>query len=190
MLGILSLVAIVVWPLAGIFLGAFGRKRSRDAGFPGTMSTVGMWVNIGWSALQLVGIIIVVVAVIGTGLAAGAAYQSTSGEGVGTTQESDGGGFDPETGVGSELSSGDAELDALIERNTELGAKSLYEELTPAEQAEYDEGTRRIQELIGGIGPDDLGIDPDASRKLFEEEMRKLCGPAWDPNDILSPCEG
>lgn len=145
MLGILSLVAIVVWPLAGIFLGAFGRKRSRDAGFPGTMSTVGMWVNIGWSALQLVGIIIVVVAVIGTGLA---------------------------------------------ERNTELGAKSLYEELTPAEQAEYDEGARRIQELIGGIGPDDLGIDPDASKKLFEEEMRKLCGPAWDPNDILSPCEG
>ncbi|QAY72810.1 hypothetical protein ET445_05090 [Agromyces protaetiae] len=58
LLNILSLVAIFVMPIAGIFLGAFGRKQSRAAGFPGTMGTVGMWVNIALTALSVLFIVV------------------------------------------------------------------------------------------------------------------------------------
>jgi uncharacterized membrane protein len=46
-LGILSLVMIAVFPIAGVILGYIGQKEAKKAGYSDTLSKIGFWINLG-----------------------------------------------------------------------------------------------------------------------------------------------
>gem|GEM_PF-1518776 len=61
-LGIISIVAAFVASVVGIVVGAIGRKKSREAGFPGTLGTIGMSLSIVTAVVGLVVGVLVVTA--------------------------------------------------------------------------------------------------------------------------------
>ncbi len=61
-LGILSLVFIVLFPLVGAILGFIGRKKSREAGFDGQLGNIGFIINTVLTVLGLIWIVVIFIA--------------------------------------------------------------------------------------------------------------------------------
>lgn len=73
--GILSIVMFFVFPIAGLVLGVLSRNKSKAAGMPSTLGTVGLVMNIIAVVLGVLYVIFVVV-LIAAGAASGASSSS------------------------------------------------------------------------------------------------------------------